>query len=572
MRTPVISTISKWLSHYSNPILTAQICRESMRHLCPSYRNTPFCRDLRDPGLREIYYNGKVFGGIYLCEGRRLCKRVFFRAASSQAFVTETPTYEEITEEPLPVPRQYDLYRRLIWLGDSEGSAVAALEEWLMGCRKAKKWELKRIIKDLRHYNRYEHALEISKWMGSYKRFPFSPSDHAIHLDLMAKVHGIGIAEKYFAEIPDIAKNQLTYCALLNCYVNEKLTDKSESIMEKLKELGFATNALAYNEMMKLYMTNGQLDKVLLLIQEMNKNGVMLDICSYNIWMTTCAAISDMDKMQDVLYQIKHDDNVNSDWTVYNTLAKIYIEAGRLEDAESALRELESKMTHSDRVPYDRLISLYGRIGNKQELYRIWRCFQLAFPKMTIKSYVCLLSALVKIGDIEGAENIFEEWDSVASTYDVRVPNVLLGAYIRKGLLAKAEVLLEHILERGGKPNSNTWEILAEGYIEKKQIDQAVEAMKRALSIVKLPTWQPKSVNVLAILKIFENKGDVESAEEYFNLLRGVNYVSTEIYNSLLRTYIHVGKDALRIIEHMRKDNISPNEETSMLLKQAREL
>lgn len=95
-----------------------------------------------------------------------------------------------------------------------------------------------------------------------------------------------------------------------------------------------------------------------------------------------------------------------------------------------------------------------------------------------------------------------------------------------------------------------------------------MEAMKRSLSVEGNSPWQPKSVNVLALLKHFEKQGDVKSAEEFFKILRGVKFVSTEVYNSLLRTYVYVGKVPPRISELMLEDNVSPDEETDNLLKQ----
>eukprot|EP01018_Ginkgo_biloba_P007817 Gb_14212 [translate_table: standard] len=557
------------LTHSSSHILPARIGGESMLHLCLDYWKIPLFRGLHGLGLPVFSSTGKVCAGNHFYEEVRIRKTAVFRALSSQAFVNEKPIVEEVSKEPLSEPLPYNLYRRISRLGDPKHSAVTALEQWIREGRRPKKWQLKRIVKELRKYNRYKHALEISEWIRGHKGFSFSPGDHSIHLDLIAKVHGIDNAETYFAELPDIAKNQLTYSALLNCYVKEKLTEKSEAIMEKMKVLGFAANTLPYNEMMTLYKNTGQLEKVLLVIQEMKKNGIPRDTFSYNIWMTTCAAMSDMDKLEDVLDEMKYDDNVKTDWTIYSNLASIYIKAGLLDDAGSALTELENSMTQNDRVPYDHLISLHAHLGNKEEMYRIWTSFKSVFGKMTNRSYICLLSSLVKIGDIEGAEKVFEEWESVRSNYDIRLPNVLLGAYIRNGWLEKAESFLERIVEKGGEPNSNTWEIFAEGYIENKQINQAAEVMKKALSVVLLTPWKPKSANVLAILKHFQEQGDVESAEEYFATLREANYVNTEMYNSLLQMYLQVGKPAPRISELMKRDNVEPDEETDMLLKQA---
>lgn len=92
--------------------------------------------------------------------------------------------------------------------------------------------------------------------------------------------------------------------------------------------------------------------------------------------------------------------------------------------------------------------------------------------------------------------------------------------------------------------------------------------MKKSLSIEGNSPWQPNSVNVLAILKHFQKQGDVKSAEEFFKILRCVKFVSTEIYNSYLRTYVYAGKVHPGISELMLEDNVSPDEETDNLLKQ----
>ena len=74
-------------------------------------------------------------------------------------------------------------------------------------------------------------------------------------------------------------------------------------------------------------------------------------------------------------------------------------------------------------------------------------------------------------------------------------------------------MLLDRVLENGVKPTANTWEILAEGYIQNEQFVKAMEAMIKSLSARQNTSWKPKSDNVLAILKHFEKQGDVKSAE-----------------------------------------------------------
>eukprot|EP01018_Ginkgo_biloba_P008859 Gb_20238 [translate_table: standard] len=460
------------------------------------------------------------------------------------------------------------LYRRLSRLGSPQRSAIAVLDKWVDQGNRLKKVELERFIQELRKYRRYKHALEVSEWMDGHRGLRLALGDYAIRLDLIAKVRDIASAEKYFIELPEFAKNQLSYGALLNCYVKEKLTEKAEALMEKMKELDFASNALPYNNMMTLYMKTGQLEKVPLVIQEMKGNDVTPDTFTYNIRINSCAAVSDIEGAEKVLDEMKRDGRVNDDWTVYSNLAAIYIDSGLVDKAESALREIEKKMPRKDRTAYNFLITMYASIRNIVEVYRIWRLLKVAFPKLTNTSYICILTSLVKLGDVPGAEKCFEEWESDGLSYDIRVPNVLIGAYVGKGMLEKAELFLEHALEKGGKPNFRTWEMFVDGYLENKKFDQAVETMKQAISKVKYREWQPTPAKALAILKYFEELGDVDGAEDFFKRLRGVDHVSTDTYNSLLCTYIQAGKSTSRVLKRMKLDKIDPNEETDRLLKQ----
>jgi len=484
MRSLFIWAITKRLVRSSNPRLRALIGGKPIQHSCfDGYLKIPLFDSL---GFREIYSNRMFSGGNSLHEASRGGKVGVFRAVSTEAVPSEKTGEEEEEEEQSSQGLPDGLYKRISRLGDTNRSAVEVLEGWIREGRGVKKAEIKRMVKELRKFYRYKHALEIFEWMG--KIFSFSSGERAIHLDLIAKVHGIASAENYFADLPGIEKNQQTYSAILNCYVKERNIEKSEATMEKLKYLGFANNPLPYNEMMTLYMNMEQFEKVPLVIQGMKRNRISLDAYSYNIWMKSYAALSQMDRVEGVLNEMDRFE-IYPDWNIYSTVASIYIKAQVPDKAESALKELEKKMKEvevmkkrKDRVAYNHLISLYGSLGNKHEVYRIWESYELAFPTSTNRSYMCLLSSLVRMGDIEGAEAFYKKWVSVKSFDDIRVSNVLLGAYTRQGCSQKAEVLLQHIIKSGVKPNAITWEILAEGYIQSEQVHKAMEAMPRSVS------------------------------------------------------------------------------------------
>jgi pentatricopeptide repeat protein len=59
---------------------------------------------------------------------------------------------------------------------------------------------------------------------------------------------------------------------------------------------------------------------------------------------------------------------------------------------------------------------------------------------MTNRSYYCLLYSLVRIGDIEGAEDFLKKWGSVKIFNDIRILHVLLLVYIKKRVAAKSRI------------------------------------------------------------------------------------------------------------------------------------
>jgi ferredoxin len=122
-------------------------------------RKTLLYRELHGLGLRESYYsNGKFNRVIYSFDQFRVSRMGISKAVQMQPAVKK-PSHEEMTKERLPEPRPFDLYRS-ICSSDRRGGAVAALEGWLNGGRKAAKWEPNRVISDPMKYKRDIHALQ----------------------------------------------------------------------------------------------------------------------------------------------------------------------------------------------------------------------------------------------------------------------------------------------------------------------------------------------------------------------------------------------------------------------------
>ncbi|KAB1216580.1 hypothetical protein CJ030_MR4G002180 [Morella rubra] len=472
-----------------------------------------------------------------------MASRIFFASLKSLNLSTKAILMIRPYSTGRHASSRRNLFSIISPLGDPSLSLVPVLDRWVDEGNKVKVLEFQRIVRDLRARRRFNHALEVSEWINCKKLCSFSPGDHAVLLDLIGRVRGLDSAESYFNNLSDQDKIDKTYGALLNCYVREGLIDKSLSHMQSMKEMGFASTPLNYNNIMCLYTNTGELEKVPDVFSEMKNNGVSPDNFSYRICINSYGARSDLKSMEKVLDEMESLPNISVDWTTYAMVANYYIKAGIRDKALIYLRKCEEKV-NKDALGYNHLISHYASIGNKDEMMRLWDAQKSNCKKIMNRDYVTMLGSLVKVGELEGAEKLLEEWESSCYCYDFRVPNVLLIGYSQKGLIEKAEAILRRIVQKGKTPTPNSWAILAAGYLDNQNMEKAFECTKEALAVqTENKLWRPKRSLISSVLSWLSDKGDIEEVEAFLSSLKTVASMDREIYDGLVKAYIRSGKE-----------------------------
>ncbi|KAL1217153.1 Pentatricopeptide repeat-containing protein [Cardamine amara subsp. amara] len=449
--------------------------------------------------------------------------------------ISQVYGYGTVDYERRPIIQWNAIYKKISLMEKPDLGAASVLNQWEKGGRKLTKWELCRVVKELRKYKRPNQALEVYDWMNNRgERFRLSASDAAIQLDLIGKVRGISDAEEFFLRLPENFKDRRVYGSLLNAYVRDKSREKAEALLNTMREKGYALHPLPFNVMMTLYMNLREYDKVDAMVFEMKQKDIRLDIYSYNIWLSSCGSLGSVEKMEQVYQQMKSDVAINPNWTTFSTMATMYIKMGETEKAEDALRKVEARITGRNRIPYHYLLSLYGSVGNKKELYRVWNVYKSVVPSIPNLGYHALISSLVRMGDIEGAEKVYEEWLPVKSSYDPRIPNLLMNVYVKNDQIEKAEGLFDHMVEMGGKPSSSTWEILADGHTRKRRIPEALTCLREAFSAEGSSNWRPKALVLSGFFKLCEEESDVPSKETVLELLRQSGHLQDISYKALI--------------------------------------
>ncbi|KAF8732725.1 hypothetical protein HU200_015060 [Digitaria exilis] len=504
------------------------------------------------------------------------------------------------------------LYRRLFRKGSTPQAVREEVDGFLDSRKRAFKWEVGVCVNRMRRSALYRPALKLSEVMARRGMNP-TVSDQAIRLDLVAKSRGIAAAEKYFLELPETSKTHLTYGALLNCYCKELMTEKAESLMEKMKELNFAFTAMSFNSLMTLYTKVGQPEKVPSIIQDMKGDDVLPDVFTYNVWMRALAALKDIPGVERVIEEMKRDGRVTPDWTTYSNLASIYVNAGLFEKAEAALKELEKRNTSNDIEGYQFLITLYGRTQNLVEVHRVWRSLKRNCPRKANMSYLNTIQVLANLKDLPAAEACFKEWEaqyihppktntkdsgasiteSESSTntpsnqsdvkgtkgveelemkhpkYDIRVANAMIKAYVAEGMLDKAIALKKRAKMRGGRLNAKTWEIFMEHYLKAGDLKMAHwcadRAMKKGHSSGRI--WVPPRDVTETLMNYFEKNKDVDGAEQYVEVLKKVQKdLGTVVFEPLVRTYAAAGKKFPGMRQRLKIENVEVGKETAELL------
>ncbi|KAJ0812163.1 putative tetratricopeptide-like helical domain superfamily [Helianthus annuus] len=407
-----------------------------------------------------------------------------------------------------------NLYRRISPVGDPNVSMIPILDQWEKEGKTVIYTQLFLIIKTLRKFNRFTHALQLSEWMANRKGSKLTAPSAAIHLDLLSKAQGVEQAEQYFNSLPDDVKKLQVYSALLNCYAATKSVEKAEATEEKMKQSGMMTT-LSYNSMLNLYKKIGDYEKLDKIHQEMLEMGVPCDKPTYYIRLSAYALTSDIEKMEKVLKNMESNSNLGIDWNAYVIASGGYIKSGLPDKAFEMLKKSEDYIHgNSKGAAWENLISTYASIGKKDDVYRIWNLYKTSWSKVYNRGYTSIVRALVRLDDIDGAEKVLAEWESQKLSFDFRIPNMLIKAYCTKGLLVKAEAYVDRLVGMGKQPPASTWVLFVTAYTKDKEMEKVVEMLKKCVVAEDMRGCKLDQDVFTACVEYLKENGDLKMVEE----------------------------------------------------------
>lgn len=229
-------------------------------------------------------------------------------------------------------------------------------------------------------------------------------------------------------------------------------------------------------------------------------------------------------------------ENIKLDWFTFGNLATIYLNAGLMEKAKGALEELEKQKISKEPEAFHTLINLYSRLSDATGVARAWELCKSKFTKPRNPSYLVMLLALSRLGDYDGLENVYKEWESVCSHDDIRIPNVLFESYLKRGMIEEASLLYDSIISRGANPNLRTHSSFMDLCLKKGQIDLALQTLEvGAFKITsgQKSDWFPRQESVDAFLRYFKEEKDAICANKFREIMKRIDRLDAEIEKML---------------------------------------
>lgn len=330
--------------------------------------------------------------------------------------------------------------------------------------------------------------------------------------------------------------------------------------MQKMKKLGFANAVLPYNIMLKLYIQLEKYDTVKQVMEEMDKMGFNWDTFTYRILLNAYSNSGKVSEMETVLMKMEADPQHIMKHTDYISTANGYLKAGAVDKSLIMLKRAEHLANGKVKKHVCHcLLTLYARAKGKEEVFRIWNVYKRSWDIYN-KGYLSMVSALVILDDLEGAEKIIDEWMDALSgdgELDFKVVNSLLRAYGKRGDLERAEALICRLRERSAQePPRSTWATLAIGYQMHNQMEDSVKTMKKAFLTDHGANWVLSRVSLVRCLDYLKMKGNLEELEEFKALIEKLGYNAENLLSGMSED----GEEKCNIDHQAEEDDVESDD------------
>ncbi|GAU17339.1 hypothetical protein TSUD_110570 [Trifolium subterraneum] len=432
---------------------------------------------------------------------------------------------------------QDSLCKRIEKLPKGE-SIASAFRSWMRDGFPVRGADVFHTINRLRKLNFNKRALEVMEWV--IRERPYRPRelDYSYLVEFTSKLHGIPHGENLFTRVPVEFQNELLYNNLVIACLDKGVIRRSFEYMKRMRELGYPISHLVFNRLIILHSSPGRRKMIPSLLNQMKADKVT--------------------------------PHVEPNEISYCILATAHAVARLYAATEMYVEAVEKSMTGNNWSTLDVLVILYGYLGSQKELERIWDIIK-GLPFVRSKSYMLAIEAFGRIGELNRAEEIWSEMESLKGLKSVEQFNSMMTVYCKHGVLDKASRLYKNMKTKGYKPNAITYRHLTLGCLKSGKAEQALKTLELGMRFPvnkRVGNSTPWLETTLSIAELFAEKGDVENVERLFEEFHKAKYCRyTFVYNTLIKAYVKAKIYNPNLLRRMILGGANPDAETYSLLK-----
>lgn len=413
------------------------------------------------------------------------------------------------------------------------------------------------------------YVLQILEWLETTKQFEHSENDYASHLDLIAKVQGVDVAEKYMKNaVPDSFKGELLYRTLLVNCVRAGNMEKSVAVFEKMRSLCLPITIYALNQMIILYKKCDR-RKILGILSLMKNENLTPSHLTYRILVATKGETGDIIGMEQLVEDMKSH-GLHPDTHFLTDLARYYISEGYKDKAIAILKEIEGRNSQEYIKAHNKLLSLYASLHMTNDVSRIWNYCK---SDPTMLECEAAIRAWGKLGKVEDAEAVFEMAMQKFKGPSSRLFSELLRVYALNDQILKGKVFIERMRLSRCWSGPLVWDGLVRFYVKAGDVEKAASVLSKAAERQCGGAVRPLFRSYMVVMEQYANCGDVHNTEKWFHKMRQCGYTGRlRPFQILIQAYLKADTPAYGIRERMKAENVSPNKEFSMQLTKIDEL
>jgi pentatricopeptide repeat protein len=443
---------------------------------------------------------------------------------------------------------------------------------------------------------------EVPKFISIVSKLNCIPNSeaHVSILSLCIKAGYIVLAESYFSNVKgkSVLLDILGYRKLLYAYSKLKLLDKAETLLREIEERGIVIDEYTQSAFAKMYVNAGLLRKAWSWFEKY-ADFISSDCLSANIDAFGESGFLSLAERAFVWCL----ENKKVGISTFNVMVKAYGIGKEYDKACELVDCMEGKYgILPDSCTYNSLVLILSgaQLTEKASIYA--RKMYDAGLVRSCFSYSIIIGCFVKIGEVEMAENLFNEMSRSNIEIDMVIYSMLIDAYARTGNVQMAKKYLDLLRNAGFKVNLVICNSLFKLYTKSECLLEAVE-IYRLLNLYP-GTSRANLYAANCMLSLYSDNFMVKEAEELFEELRRSKIANEFSYTTLLLLYKKLGrlketlrisremqslgypnmpfgynaviglyeslrwtKGAVRMFHHMVKSNVPPNDTTFRLLR-----